>query len=228
MKQEDNSNLSDLAQALIEDAGTAQKEEPSALLDAAPPKRGKEKGEKRTRNYATVVYPESAPANWLETLSEMRIPAFVSPLHNVDVNPGGEVKKEHFHVLIMFDSVKTKAQARETFDQIGGVGCETVNSIRGYARYLCHLDNPEKAQYSTEDVTQLAGADYIATISLASDRYAAIGEMMDFIDRHQVRSYAELMRYARDFNNAWFRSLCDNSTMVIKEYIKTTTWEART
>lgn len=47
----------------------------------------------------------------------------------------------------MFDGVKTIEQAKDLFEQIGGVGCEKVNSIRGYARYLCHLDNPEKAQY---------------------------------------------------------------------------------
>jgi hypothetical protein len=183
---------------------------------------------KRTRNYATVVYPESAPGNWFDILAETKIAAFISPLHDSDNNADGEHKKDHYHVLIMFEGPKTKEQAVEIFDQIAGVGCETVNSLRGYARYLCHLDNPEKAQYNTDDVCQLGGADYLATISLASDRYAAIGEMMDFVDQHQVRSYADLMRYARDYNNAWFRSLCDNSTMVMKEYIKTTTWEGRT
>lgn len=110
-------------------------------------------GRGRTRNFATVVYPESAPENWFDILAEMKIPAFVSPLHNMDVNPTGEVKKEHYHVMIMFEGVKTVEQALDVFRQIGGVEyCEQIQSLRGYARYLCHLDNPEKHQYNTEDV----------------------------------------------------------------------------
>ena len=55
---------------------------------------------KRFRNFATVVYPESAPEGWQETLSEQFVPAFISPLHEKDINPTGEPKKPHYHVLI--------------------------------------------------------------------------------------------------------------------------------
>ena len=72
----------------------------------------KSSGAGRTRNYATVVYPESASTDWLEKLSELHVPAFVSPLHDKDVNPTGESKKAHYHVMIMFDGVKTLDQAR--------------------------------------------------------------------------------------------------------------------
>ena len=50
--------------------------------------------------------------------------------------------------MIMYDGKKSIEQAKENFDKIGGVGCEIVNSTRGYARYLCHLDNPDKEQLS--------------------------------------------------------------------------------
>ena len=146
---------------------------------ASKDKEGRSYGSGRTRNYATVVYPESAPEGWQNTLAEMCIPAFISPLHDKDVNPTGEEKKEHYHVMIMFESVKTREQAKELFDEIGGVGIEVVNSIRGYARYLCHLDNPDKAQYSTDAVRSLAGADYISVIGLATDKYKAIKEILD-------------------------------------------------
>ena len=100
-------------------------------------KTSKSSGSGRTRNYATVVYPESAPENWKEILTDFFIPAFISPLHDKDINPGGEPKKPHYHVIIMFDSVKTTEQAKAVFEQIGGVGCEVIGSIRGYTRYLC-------------------------------------------------------------------------------------------
>ena len=178
----------------------------------------------RTRNYACVVYPESAPSDWQEVLSDQFVPAFISPLHNEDVNPTGEVKKDHYHVMIMFDSVKTTEQAKVIFDLIGGVGCEVVNSTRGYARYLCHLDNPEKAQYKIEDVRCLCGADYPNVISLVTDKYKAIGEMIDFCQANNIFSYAVLLEYCRMERFDWFRVLCDNGTVVIKEYLKSRSW----
>lgn len=68
---------------------------------------GESYGKGRTRNFATVVYPESAPENWQTILSESKIPLFISPLHDGDVNADGEKKKEHYHVMVMYDSVKT-------------------------------------------------------------------------------------------------------------------------
>ena len=58
---------------------------------------------KRTRNWATVVYPESAPENWESALQELCIPAFISPLHDNDLNTNGELKKGHFHIMLLFD-----------------------------------------------------------------------------------------------------------------------------
>ena len=71
-------------------------------------------------------------------------------------------------------------QAQEVFSVIGGVGMEPLKCARAYARYLCHLDNPEKAQYETADVISCSGADYQTMINLATDKYSAIGEMIDF------------------------------------------------
>ncbi len=102
----------------------------------------------RTRNFATVVYPESAPEEWQGILAEQFIPAFISPLHDKDLNPTGEEKKAHWHVVVMFEGKKSVEQVTEIFNLIGGVGCDKVHSIRGYARYLCHLDNPDKAKYN--------------------------------------------------------------------------------
>ena len=59
---------------------------------------GESYGKGRTRNFATVIYPESAPSDWKEILNQEFIPAFISPLHDRDTNPTGEPKKPHYHV----------------------------------------------------------------------------------------------------------------------------------
>lgn len=180
--------------------------------------------DKRTRNFATVVYPESAPENWKNILSEMKVPCFVSPFHNLDINPTGEVKKEHYHVLFMFEGKKSVEQVLDLIQQIGGVGCEQVNSIRAYARYLCHLDNPDKTQYLPCDVLQYGGADYLDIIGLATDRYAAIAEMIEFCEEKDIFSYSVLLRICMEQHHDWFRVLCDSGTIVMKEYLKSRRW----
>lgn len=181
----------------------------------------------RVRNFATVVYPESAPDNWQEILAEQFIPSFISPLHDKDINPTGEPKKAHYHVMLMFEGKKSKEQVQEIFNMIGGVGCEVVNSIRGYARYLCHLDNPEKHQYSIDDVRALCGSDYSGTIGLAIDKYKAIREMIAFCDEFNIYSYSDLLKYCSTERMDWFRVLCDNGTLVMREYLKSKDWTSK-
>lgn len=177
----------------------------------------------RARNFATVVYPESAPDNWQDILARHAVPAFVSPLHDKDVNPTGEPKKPHYHVMLMFDGKKSNEQVMEVFNSISGVGCEVVKSIRGYARYLCHLDNPEKAQYDTSDVRCIA-SDYIGTIGLAIDKYTALGEMQDFCEQYNVVSFYVLAKYARTHRHDWHRILCDCGSVFMREFLQSRKW----
>lgn len=178
----------------------------------------------RTRNFATVVYPESAPEDWQEILVQQFVPAFISPLHDKDINPTGEPKKPHWHVMLMFDGKKSMEQVKEIFDLIGGVGCEKVNSVRGYARYLCHLDNPEKVQYKQEDVRSLGGADYASAIGLATDKYKALAEMQDFCEQYNVNSFYLLSRYAKEHRQDWYRILSDCGSVFMREYLQSRKW----
>lgn len=174
----------------------------------------------RYRNYGTVVYPESAPENWLDIIGELKIPVFVSPLHDQDHNPDGEIKKPHYHVMFMFEGVKSTEQIEKLVASFGGVGREVVASIRGYARYLCHLDNPEKAQYDIDHVRSFGGADYISIIGLPTDKYNAIAEMLDWCEEKNIVCYNHLLIYARYKRSDWYRTLLDNGTLVMKEFLK--------
>lgn len=187
----------------------------------------KKYGTGRTRNYAFIMYPESCKSNWRDILTDTHIPILVSPLHDMDINPTGEIKKPHYHVIVMFESTKTMEQAQEISDSVGGVQCQRVNALRGYARYLCHLDNPEKHIYDNEDVTSLNGADYHNIITLVSDKYESIGEMIDFCIEKRIVSYFALLTYARQNRHDWFRCLCDNGTIVMKEFLKSKEWSER-
>lgn len=180
---------------------------------------------KRTRTYACIVYPESAPDDWMNVLRESAVMGFISPLHDSDrdkVSDDGEIhfKKPHYHVMIMYDGVKTEDQFNEFKLSFGGVGTENVNSTIGYARYLCHLDNPEKHQYSINDVISLGGSDYLSIIGRSADRYEYINQMLEFIEMNHVTSLKYMVDYSRKYNQNWFRCLADGSSYFIIAYLK--------
>ena len=180
----------------------------------------KTQGSTRSLYWATIVYPESANTYWDDILEDFKIPALISPLHQFDIDPYGELKKEHYHVILCFDSLKSEKQAKEIFDIIGGVGIELVRSIRSYARYLCHLDNADKYKYDISEVIELSGADYSEYCSLISDKYKAIGEMIDYCQEYNIVMYSDLLEYTRQYQYEWFKVLCDSGTVVIKEYLR--------
>lgn len=181
--------------------------------------------EQRYRNYVAIGYPESLLPNWLETLQDTHIQFCISPLHDRDVNPDGEIKKAHYHILLMYEAPHTYNQAQEIFNSIGATKCEVVKSLRGQARYLCHLDNLEKEQYNISDVKCLNGVDYISLIELPSDNRQALKEMFEFIDQNNITSFYQLVNYAINTNENWFRVLSESYTIVLTEYIKSRHWQ---
>ena len=180
----------------------------------------------RTRIFATVVYPESAPEDWRERLDGEHVKAMVSPLHCLDTLPTGEVKKAHYHVLWRYEGVKTPAQAQELVDLIGGAGAvEIVADYRGYARYLCHLDSPDKAQYDPEDVQCFGGEDWAeVALSEAERTDAQLDEIEDWIDDTGCVSYVALCRYARKQRPDWTRCIRTH-TVHLSALIRSAYWE---
>lgn len=65
-----------------------------------------EKNESRCRNWTIVLYPESVPDNWRDILDDLHIEWIESPLHDRDINANGELKKPHWHILLMFGRCK--------------------------------------------------------------------------------------------------------------------------
>lgn len=178
------------------------------------------KKDNRFRNFVIVFYPDSCPANFIDIINDFHCQAFLSPLHDKDVNADGEFKKPHYHLMLMFEGNKSISQIQDFSDRLSGVLPQEVNSIRSHARYLVHLDNPDKFQYNISDVKSFCGADYSDIINLASDKYKAIFDMIQFCNDNNIVEFCDLVNYACTNNFAWFRVLADNGTMVVKEYLK--------
>lgn len=181
--------------------------------------------DKRKRNWVFVLYPESAPENWRQVLRDMLVPGYISPLHCDDINADGEHKKEHYHVILTFKGLKSYEQVKEITDELNATRPEECKDIRAYARYLCHLDNPEKAQYNVSDVECLGGTDYLETTKSAADTDTAIGEMMDWCLEQGCYSFFRLALYARKYRTDWFRVLTSSRTVFLVAWLKSMQWE---
>lgn len=178
--------------------------------------------ETRTRSWTFVLYPESAPEQWRSMIDEMHVEWAESPLHEFDVNPTGEVKKPHWHILISFQSVKSYDQVAEMIKPLCGTVPQRCHNAKALIRYFAHLDNPEKHQYNITEIIGHGGLDVSELLRpSSSERYTYIKEMMEYVESYMVTEFYELLDYAMEEKfDTWFPLLCDNSAYIVNQYIK--------
>lgn len=167
-----------------------------------------EKSNVKKRNWAFVAYPESLPTDWLEQLQKTGLPIAISPLHDRDTNPTGEVKKPHYHVILCYSGPQTySAVCKLTNGQLGQSIPQPVESVDGYYRYLTHQDNPEKAQYSKSDIQRLNGFDIRDFVEMSrSEVVRIIREIRTFARDNYITEYADLLDKLQDGDGLedWF------------------------
>ncbi|MCH4302862.1 replication protein [Staphylococcus haemolyticus] len=168
----------------------------------------------KSRTWAMVVYPESAPENWEELLAETFMQFAVSPLHDKDTNPDGEIKKPHWHVILIWDGPVTQNTALKTAEKVNAPQPIKLESVRGAYRYFTHMDNPEKYQYDEKDIKLYNGFDISAYVSLTKEeKYEAIGKIMDIINDNRITEYIDLLNTLRANDYTLFKVACDNTIL---------------
>lgn len=148
----------------------------------------------KKRNWAFVVYPESLPTDWLDKLRLKGTTAAVSPLHDRDINPTGEVKKPHYHVILSFGSPTTYNNVKSFADEFNGTIPIPLESVVGYYRYLTHKDNPEKAQYSEEEIKLFNGFDPVELMT-DSEITNLLKQILNIIRLNNIIEFDDLVDY---------------------------------
>lgn len=189
------------------------------------------KKDARGRVWTFVFYPESAPENWAQIIEGWHTEAFVSPLHDKDLNGDNEEKKPHRHVVVVFSGNKSAEQVQELSDQLSGVKIipakNRVADKRIMVRYLVHYDNPEKFQYEIEDISEFGGADKLVHFAGEKEDDTAVREMMQFAREQGISSFAALADYAADEKPEWFRVLVSRRSYFMDKYLKSLGYELR-
>lgn len=167
------------------------------------------------------LYEDSAPADFMNRMRESGMEGLAMK-HDRDLTAAGEVKEPHWHVVVRFAHAVRLAEAKEVLTSFGvkSASVQYRDSWTAVARYLCHLDDPDKAQYNPAEVVEFGGADYLAAINRTADKYRIVNEMRTWAKENNVYSFRVLMDYAADENLEWFMALCDNSAIIMREYLK--------
>ncbi len=175
----------------------------------------------RTRNYTFVAYPDSAPADWEQIIDSFHIAWVRSPLHDKDVNPDGTQKKPHWHVMIAFDGPKTQEQAQEIANSVNATIVQDVKSTRAMIRYMIHMDNPEKAQYSKSDIACHGGFDLEDMLQTSNQtKLDVLKEILAYVVEADICEYEDIVLYAMYNEPTWFEALAENCTYMVNCFIK--------
>jgi hypothetical protein len=127
--------------------------------------------------WSGIVYPESAPKNWIEMLRNQGFRIAISPLHDKDwwshdspemVDPetgevipkgarykAGSRKKAHWHIIVVSDTRMSFRDANSIIRTCTrGPYVQKCRSLRNAYNYFLHINSPEKYQGYDKDEIQ--------------------------------------------------------------------------
>ena len=179
-------------------------------------------GEKRSSNWNFILYPESAPTDWREIIDGTHIEWVESPLHDKDINPDGTGKKEHYHITLLFPSLKSFEQVEDITKSVNAPIPIKCQSVKGSIRYMIHKDNPEKFQYDWNNIVCHGGADLTALCAAtATERLQIQKDIIKFIRESGIIEFEDIVNYAMDNDvTDWLNVLLNYSTISINAFIR--------
>lgn len=106
----------------------------------------------KNRVFSGVIYPDSESYDCLKVLETLKLKfkEWAYCLHDCDYDDEGWRKKPHIHWVGRGDPRTLSAVAK--FLGLKENEIELGKNFKALIQYLIHLNNPEKAQYSIEDV----------------------------------------------------------------------------
>lgn len=175
----------------------------------------------KERYWTFIVYPESLPDNWLEYLQDTGLKIAISPLHDKDINANNEIKKSHYHIVLLFDGPTTYNRVEKITKEINGSIPKRVLSVQGILRYLTHKDNPEKAQYNEEDIKCLNGLDIQEYDGLTKSNIEIIKkDIIQLIRKNDINEYSILINELIDMDAREWLQVASNNTTFFNAYVK--------
>lgn len=175
----------------------------------------------KKRNWAFVAYPESLPEDWKEQLKLSGLQGAISPLHDKDVNPDGEHKKAHYHIIVIYGAPTTYNNVLNFTRKLNATIPQALENVRGMYRYFSHKDNPEKYQYDDKDIECFNSFNIRDFVELTSSEITELKKkVMCFIREHDLDEYSDLIdTLMQDENLADELEVAMNNTLLFDRFL---------
>lgn len=174
----------------------------------------------KKRNWTFVLYPESAPSDWMEQIKLSGLLAAVSPLHDKDVNPTGEPKKAHYHILLVYSGPTTYNAVAKFTASLNATIPQALESVRGMYRYFSHKDNPEKYQYDEHEIQTLNGFNIADLVELTKSEVNELKmNILKLIRDVDIYEYSGLVDFLIDNGMTAEYDVAINNTFFFHTYI---------
>lgn len=181
----------------------------------------------KKRNWAFVLYPESAPKDWREQLQQTGLQCAISPLHDKDVNPDGEKKKAHYHIILVYSGPTSFNVVKKLTESLNQPIPQPLEQIRGYYRYLTHKDNPEKYQYPENEITTINGFNINDFVDLTKSEVLTVKKnLLDIIEELDFYEYSDFVDYVKKNGNNDELDIATGNTLFFNSYIKSKKYKA--
>lgn len=174
----------------------------------------------KKRNWAFVLYPDSAPDNWRDLLQQTGLQCAVSPLHDKDLNPDGAPKKAHFHIIVCYSGPTSYNVVKSLTDSLNCPIPQALEQVRGYYRYFTHKDNPEKFQYEECEISSINGFSIMDFVELSKSEVLSIKRELQFLIRSaDILEYSDFMDLLQDSDMDQQYDVASSNTYFFEKYI---------
>jgi len=178
----------------------------------------------KSRYFTFLIYPESAPKDWVLRLELTDLPFAISPLHDKDKRetepgsafPGEEIvheeyKKPHYHVIVVYPNTATCDAVRNKIQRaLGEEWKQALNKVQivkkgmeSMYKYLTHESKDaiakKKYKYNKDDIVLLNQFDIDRYIVLdAHDKEDLLDSVLSTIDKYGLENYKQLMNHMKN------------------------------
>lgn len=172
----------------------------------------------RARVHMLLLYPENEiHANAVEKIKSSYDYAMV--LHNRDVTEEGELKKEHWHIVLRFSqAVWNTAIAKEL-----GIEERFIEQSRKFEnslQYLMHYNDTDKVQYSIDEISGTLKKRLQESINkVEKSEGEKVTEIIEYIDTQEKITFRDFAKYCAE-NGYWpeFRRSASIFIKIIEEH----------
>ena len=136
---------------------------------------------------------------------------YIYILHDRDMKENGEIKKEHYHVILHFPNARTIKTLSKKLN-VEENNFYIIKSFTGQLRYLIHYDDDEKTRYNIDEVkgTLFMLSKFKKSIRGSQDETSDVSQIYEFIFDNDIDDLQILLDFVLDNNlySSFRRNYC--------------------